>query len=54
MITITVQMDGNQVCALFGENLQEGIAGFGDDVPMALRDLANNWQAERGNEVLEG
>ena len=28
--------DGNQYCYLYGENLQVGIAGFGDTVAMAV------------------
>jgi hypothetical protein len=31
--------DGNQICALIGDNLVEGAAGFGSTVPGALRDL---------------
>jgi len=40
-IVVNVYPDGDQVCALIGENLQDGDAGFGDDVPGALRDLAD-------------
>lgn len=29
--------DGNQFCYLYGENLQVGIAGFGDTPAQALR-----------------
>jgi len=43
---ITLSQDGNQVCALYGVNLQEGIAGFGDNIPDALRALANEWERE--------
>lgn len=28
--------DGNQWCFLWGENLQEGVAGFGDTVQLAM------------------
>ena len=31
--------DGNQFCYLLGENLQEGIAGFGDTVAQAMYDF---------------
>lgn len=34
--------DGNLVCCMIGDNLQEGVAGFGDTVSEALKDLANN------------
>jgi ribosomal protein L37AE/L43A len=33
--------DGNEICALIGDNLVEGAAGFGSTVPEALRDLAD-------------
>jgi len=32
-------IDGNQWCALYGENLQDGVAGFGDTPSKALRDF---------------
>ena len=34
--------DGNQICALVGPDLVAGVAGFGDSVHDALRDLADN------------
>ena len=37
---IIVKMDGNQWFALLGENIQVGLAGFGDTPADALRDLA--------------
>ena len=33
--------DGNKWCALYGEDLQVGIAGFGDTPFMAMVDLRN-------------
>jgi hypothetical protein len=30
-------IDGNQWCALYGENLQDGVAGFGDSPADAAR-----------------
>lgn len=35
--------DGNQWCALFGENLQEGVCGFGDSPAEAMWDFDKNW-----------
>lgn len=32
---IRISKDGNQWCMLLGDNLQEGIAGFGDTVAQA-------------------
>ena len=34
--------DGNQWCFLFGNNLQEGIAGFGDTIELAAIDFYCN------------
>lgn len=35
--------DGNQWCVLYGENLQEGIAGFGDSPTDAITDFNEQW-----------
>ena len=35
-VAVSITRDGNQVCALIGENIQEGYAGFGDTIPEAL------------------
>lgn len=40
MITCKIAAEGDQVCALIGANLQEGIAGFGDNISGALKELA--------------
>lgn len=39
--SVQLVQDGNQICALIGKNLVEGVAGFGATVPEALRDLAD-------------
>ena len=36
-------LDGDQWCALYGENLQEGVAGFGDSPANAMCDFDRNW-----------
>lgn len=38
--TIRVTRDGNEWCALWGENLQEGVAGFGETQEAAVVALA--------------
>jgi hypothetical protein len=43
---IKLMWDGNKICALAGSDLQEGVGGFGDDVPEALIDLANRIRSE--------
>ena len=47
-IVVNVYPDGDQVCARIGENLQEGTAGFGDDIPAALRTLADTLEKTEG------
>lgn len=34
--------DGNQWCYLYGDNIQEGISGFGDTISDAAIDFYNN------------
>jgi len=35
--------DGDQWCVLYGDNLQEGVAGFGDTPHKAAMDFEQNW-----------
>ena len=47
-MTVELVRDENGIIALIGHNLQEGIAGYGNTVPEALRSLADaiareNW-----------
>jgi hypothetical protein len=49
-----VSIDGNQWCALYGDNLQDGVAGFGDSPAKAMLDFDKNWlqvlkEQENGN-----
>jgi hypothetical protein len=39
--------DGNMWCVLYGENLQEGICGFGETVELACIDFDKNWYHQR-------
>jgi hypothetical protein len=39
--------DGNQWCALYGENLQEGVAGFGDTPAEAMLDFDRNFHSQK-------
>lgn len=41
-----LSIDGNEWCALFGENLQDGVAGFGKSPDKAYRDFDLNWYKE--------
>lgn len=38
-------IDGNQWCALYGENIQDGVAGFGDSPELAFLDFDRLWSA---------
>lgn len=38
-----ISIDGNQWCALYGENLQDGVAGFGDSPELAAWDFDKAW-----------
>jgi hypothetical protein len=39
----SLSIDGDQWCALYGANLQEGVAGFGDTPALAMSDFDRNW-----------
>jgi hypothetical protein len=43
---IKISVDGNQWCVLYGENLQDGVAGFGDSPEHASRDFDVSWHAK--------
>lgn len=38
-------IDGNQWCALYGENIQDGVAGFGKSPADAMNDFDRNWNS---------
>ena len=38
-IEVDASIDGNQFCVLLGENLQDGIAGFGGTLASAIQDF---------------
>lgn len=42
-----VYPDGNKWCALYGTDLQEGVAGFGDTPAEAMADFDQHWLKER-------
>lgn len=41
----SMSIDGNQWCALYGDNLQDGVAGFGDSPADAMADFDMAWSA---------
>ena len=36
-------IDGNQWCALYGDNMQDGVVGFGDSPALAMADFNRSW-----------
>lgn len=40
----TVSTDGNQWIALYGKDLKEGVAGYGDSPAKAMMDFDANWR----------
>lgn len=42
-----VSIDGNQWCFLYGENLHDGVAGFGDTPELAAADFDKSWREYR-------
>ncbi len=53
MLLPKLSIDGDQWCALFGESLQNGVAGFGDSPNEAYLDFDKAWfkKLPRKNEV---
>lgn len=43
-----LSLDGNQWCALFGDDLQSGVAGFGDSPAEAMWDFDKQWNTKTG------
>lgn len=39
--------DGDMWCALYGINIQEGVAGFGESPALAMEDFDVNWCKKR-------
>ncbi|KKM68130.1 hypothetical protein LCGC14_1463950 [marine sediment metagenome] len=37
-------IDGDKWCALYGEDLQNGVSGFGNSPEFALRDFDEKWK----------
>ncbi len=42
-----ISRDGGHWCALYGGDLMNGVAGFGDTPEDAMRDFDKNWREER-------
>lgn len=44
MLRPSITIDGNQWCVLYGENLQDGVAGFGDSPHDAVMAFNQAWR----------
>lgn len=43
-------IDGYKWCVLYGDNLQDGVAGFGDTPYLAILDFNKQWHVSAGEE----
>lgn len=43
----SVYPDGSMWCALYGDDLQMGVAGFGETPELACADFDKNWRSQR-------
>lgn len=43
MLKPVLRKDGNKWCVLYGDNLQEGISGWGDSPHSAIMDFNSQW-----------
>ena len=43
-----LSIDGDQWCALYGDNLHDGVAGFGKSPALAFADFDRAWSEQRG------
>lgn len=46
MLMPQVSHDGNQYCILYGVNLHDGIAGFGDTIHEAIKDFNSRFHEQ--------
>lgn len=46
MLKPTISNDGNKYCALYGDNLVDGVAGFGESIHEAFLDFDKNFYAK--------
>ena len=46
-LIIELSLDGDQCCALVGQNIQDGFVGFGNTPNDAIRDLINEAHSDK-------
>jgi len=44
ILEVKISLDGSSYCAMVGEELQSGLAGFGDTPCYALKELINEME----------
>ena len=49
-----LSIDGDQWCALYGEDLQAGVAGFGATPALAMQDFDKQWNGCAARAAQEG
>ena len=49
-VTINVELDGDQYCALLGINLMEGVCGFGPTIDDAIEAFCESWISSTSSE----
>jgi hypothetical protein len=49
-----ISVDGNKWCALYGSNLHDGVAGFGDSPAEAMSDFDKAWNARLASSAVDG
>ena len=42
-VTINVELDGDQYCAILGIDLMEGVCGFGSTIDDAIEAFCESW-----------
>lgn len=45
-------LDGDKWCALYGDNLQDGVAGFGDSAAEAMADFDKSWNETSTTKII--
>ena len=46
LMKTSIFLEGDKWCVLYGDNLQDGVAGFGDSPELASRAFDEAWYAE--------
>ena len=49
----SIGRDGNKWCALYGEDLMDGVAGFGDTPEEAMAAFDKAWKTERAESAMK-